>query len=266
MPVTRRLAPYTGSPAWSGGILARREVRDSRRSLRLGASLAAMTSRYVVLPGVTDPVSTPLDRACYVRGGRGCVVCVVTTPHRARRPHDERRATNPGATPDRRLRPETRRTDRRRAVRGRLGTARAEPPRPEPDHLRRVGGRRQHRTATQPPGPCPGQRPDRNRTERSHHPPGVLRRLAPRDVRNHRRQGGLRPRRELNRAAPGLPFFLSWTWRGCNLGVLSFRLEGEMESGEPDGGAGPGVRGVRGGRGRFLAADGVSGGGRSASG
>src|SRR5512132_2481038 len=106
--------------------------------------------------------------------------------------HAQHRRPHPSPASHRRLRAQTGVPHRRRLVRRRLGTHRAVQARPQPHHRGRPDRGWQHRTVEESPRTGRGQRPHRNRAQRSDHPPCLLRRLAPHNVGHHRREEHLR--------------------------------------------------------------------------
>src|SRR5262249_23309351 len=123
-------------------------------------------------------------------------------------------ATLISARPSPRHRSGPRRSQRTGAVRGSMGAPRSVQARPQPDHVRHPDSTRPREATGRPPATCARQRAQTKRTERSHYPSGVLRRLASGDDCRARRQAGVRRPLATARRGRSAPYRLRSSWRG----------------------------------------------------
>src|SRR5215471_17090370 len=95
-----------------------------------------------------------------------------------------------------------------------MGAPRSVQARPQPDHVRHPDSARPREATGRPPATCARQRAQTKRTERSHYPSGVLRRLASGDDCRARRQAGVRRPLATARRGRSAPYRLRSSWRG----------------------------------------------------
>src|SRR6516225_574081 len=123
-------------------------------------------------------------------------------------------ATLISARPSPRHRPGPRRSQRTGAVRGSMGAPRSIQALAHPDYVRYSDSARPREATGRPPATCARQRAQTKRTERSHYPSGVLRRLASGDDCRARRQAGVRRPLATARRGRSAPYRLRSSWRG----------------------------------------------------